>query len=369
MTPDGDADPAALRDRLAQLEQRLAAKTKVADVLIRRARHDQSGAQSSYKVFRDNVALQRVMGQQVTEIIELRRSVEAASREREHQLQSRHALERSLADAVKLEALGRLAGGIAHEINTPAQYVGDNLRFLAQSLVELAPVLDWFREQIGARADTALPDQVRSVDVDFLAREMVLAIDQSLDGMRHVATIVRSMKEFSHPGTKTKVLVDVNHALESALTVGRSEWKYVAESACEFDPDLPQIEAYPADLNQVFLNMIVNAAHAIEERHGKDNGLQGRLVLRTRQAEGSVGIEFEDNGCGMTPEVQARVFEPFFTTKPVGKGTGQGLNLVHQVIVDRHRGRIECSSQPGVGTRFVLWLPIKANEAVDGEAP
>jgi PAS domain S-box-containing protein len=266
----------------------------------------------------------------------------------------RRVMEGQLATAQKLESIGQLAAGIAHEINTPVQYVGDNLRFLQESMNDLRPLLDLCRT-------CALPeisDAVQEADLDYLQAEMPNAAAQAQEGISRVAHIVRAMKEFSHPGTTQKTATDLNRALDSTLTVAHNEWKYVADLVTDFDPSLPLIPCLAAEMNQVFLNMIVNAAHAISDVVGDGSLGKGTITVRTRLVAGCAEISFADTGCGMTDEVKARIFDPFFTTKPVGRGTGQGLAISHAVVVEKHRGRIAVETAPGRGTCFVICLPI-----------
>ncbi|MCG8588884.1 MAG: ATP-binding protein [Proteobacteria bacterium] len=181
--------------------------------------------------------------------------------------------------------------------------------------------------------------------------------------MKRVSEIVLAMKTFSHPGGKGKTLLDLNHALQSTATVSRSEWKYVAEMETRFDPSLPRVFCHPGELNQVFLNLIVNAAHAIADAVGDGAQGKGTITLTTRSEADGVVVEVADNGSGIPEEVRGRIFEPFFTTKGVGKGTGQGLAIAYSVVTDKHAGRIEVESQLGEGTCFRIWLP--SEEACD----
>ena len=270
---------------------------------------------------------------------------------------NRRVMEGQLAHAQKLESIGQLAAGIAHEINTPIQYVGDNTRFLQQSLAELAPMLE------ACRRPEINPEEIaqaaQDADLDYLMTEIPQALSQSLEGIERVAHIVRAMKDFSHPGTANKVMADLNRALDSTITVARNEWKYVAEVIQDFDPQMPLVPCLPADLNQVFLNMIVNAAHAIADVVGDGSQGKGIITVSTRREDDFwIQVRFSDTGTGMTPEVKARIFDPFFTTKEVGRGTGQGLSISHTVIVEKHGGTITVETAPGLGTTFTLRLPL-----------
>lgn len=268
----------------------------------------------------------------------------------------RRVLESQLAHAQKLESIGQLAAGIAHEINTPIQYVGDNTRFLQDALGDLFPLLEACRAAVPDPAGVA--SAAAAADLEYLLAEIPQALRQSLEGIARVSHIVRAMKDFSHPGTTSKVMTDLNRALDSTATVASNEWKYVADLVPDFDPTLPLVPCLPADLNQVFLNMIVNAAHAIGDVVGDGANSKGTITVSTRRVEAWVEVRFSDTGAGMTEEVKARIFDPFFTTKPVGRGTGQGLAISHAVVVEKHQGTIRVETALGVGTTFIIRLPL-----------
>ena len=199
---------------------------------------------------------------------------------------------------------------------------------------------------------------IQEADLEYLLEEMPKAIDQSLEGVHRVAKIVHAMKEFSHPGSEEKTAMDINRAIETTITVARNEWKYVAEVETCFDPQLPLVNCHAGEFNQVILNLLINAAHAI--RHVVGDGLdsKGSIRITTRQDSEWVEISIRDTGCGIPEAIQSRVFEPFFTTKPVGQGTGQGLALAHTTVVRRHNGRIWFETVAGKGTTFFIRLPI-----------
>lgn len=278
-------------------------------------------------------------------------------------VRERRALEAQLRQAQKLEGIGQLAAGIAHEINTPTQFVTDNLTFLRDSWKSAEQLLGHYR---GAIKDVtgALPAGIvadlqqaeKDCDLEFITKEVPLAIDQSLDGARRVAKIVRAMKEFSHPDSAEKTATDLNQAIESTITVARNEWKYVSEIVTQFNPSLPAVVCYPGDINQVVLNLIVNAAHAIREK--VKEGEKGKITVATRTCGDSVEISVADTGTGIPAAIQAKVFDPFFTTKEVGKGTGQGLALAYSVVVKKHGGKIWFETEMGNGTTFFFTLPV-----------
>ena len=203
--------------------------------------------------------------------------------------------------------------------------------------------------------------QVENSDLDYLMKEIPRALEQSLDGVQRVAKIIKGMKEFSHPGSEEKRAIDINKAIETTVTVARHEWKYVADVTTEFALDLPLVPCLIGEFNQVILNLIINAAHAIEAAIAQGLREKGEIVICTSRDGAWVQVAVKDNGIGMSPEVRSRVFEPFFTTKPLGKGTGQGLALAHAAIVNRHHGQLWFETEPRQGTTFFLRLPLEVN--------
>jgi PAS domain S-box-containing protein len=287
----------------------------------------------------------------------------------------RNRLEIELRHAQKLEAVGSLAAGIAHEINTPIQFVGDNNRFLRDASTSLLQVLEKYRRLRDQAAHEpalrALAQDVaeteKAVDSDFLIEEIPKAIVQSLDGVTRVATLVRAMKDFAHPDQKEKAAANINEALVSTLTVARNELKYVAEVETDFG-DLPDIVCNISELNQVFLNLLVNAAHAIADVK-QQTGVKGVVQIRTALEEGTVLISIADTGCGIPEDIRDKVFEPFFTTKSIGRGTGQGLAIARSVVVQRHGGTLTFTSEVDKGTTFFIRLPLNAKAQPAEENP
>jgi PAS domain S-box-containing protein len=275
-------------------------------------------------------------------------------------------LEAQLRQAQRLEAIGQLAAGIAHEINTPVQYVNDNVRFLEEAYGGVFALLARAEVLVqAAREADLLPDHVAAVDtaaqladVAYLETEVPAAIRQSLDGLVRIAEIVRSVKAFSHPGTGATTGVDLNRELANTSAVSRSEWKYVADVSTDFDAALPPVTCLTGELNQVFLNVLVNAAHAVADVVRARPGAKGAIAISTRRDGEWAEVRIRDTGDGIPEAVRPRVFDPFFTTKPVGQGTGQGLAIAHSVVVDKHGGTITFDTQLDVGTTFVIRLPI-----------
>jgi signal transduction histidine kinase len=281
-------------------------------------------------------------------------------------LAERAALEARLRQVRKLESVGQLAAGIAHEINTPTQYVGDNVRFLRDAFADLERLLETYAA-LGTAVRTGDPgvralaeeaeQQAATTDLAYLRQEIPDAIAQSLEGVRRIAKIVGAMREFSHPGVGEKTPVDLNRAVQNAVTVARSEWKYVADMVLELAPALPPVPCHPGEINQAILNVVVNAAHAIAAAGPRDR--PGTITVRTRRDGGWAEIAVTDTGTGIPPEIRARVFDLFFTTKDIGQGTGQGLALAHSSVT-RLGGTIGFETEVGQGTTFVIRLPLAA---------
>lgn len=269
-------------------------------------------------------------------------------------------MESQLKHAQKMEAIGQLAAGIAHEINTPSQFVGDNLNFIQDAMNDsfaYIGTLEKLLKQAGNdSAMTAMQNAHQEQDIEFLSEEVPQALEQSIDGISRISKIVSAMKEFSHPGLENKQKVDLNHAIESTVVVARNEWKYLADVHLEMADDLPMVNCFPGEINQTILNMIVNSAHAIEAKTAGED--KGNITITTSADDGQVVIEIADDGIGMEEHVRNRVFEHFFTTKEVGKGTGQGLSIAYSVIVEKHSGSLVVDSHPGDGSRFTITLPL-----------
>ncbi|MFV0347376.1 MAG: cache domain-containing protein [Halodesulfovibrio sp.] len=299
----------------------------------------------------------------------------------QNDISERGIMEAKLLQAQKLESIGLLAAGIAHEINTPAQFVGDNLRFIhdsADTLLSLVGDCCAMVDRAGAPArdmENFLSSWRKKADeegVDFLKEELPNAIAQSLEGMARISTIVRAMKEFSHPGRKEKQLANLNDALRNTLTVTRNEWKYVADVVLDLDESLPEVRCLLTEMNQVFMNIIINAAHAITEKLSREHvnrdsstgvlsvsGQKGIIHISSGVKDGKIYIRISDSGTGIMAEHQRMIFDPFFTTKEVGKGTGQGLAIARDVVTNKHGGTLDVESEPGKGATFIITLPVE----------
>lgn len=272
-------------------------------------------------------------------------------------------LERAVAQTNRLESIGQLAAGIAHEINTPVQFVSDNARFLGDAFAELLPALQRIVPALAlvdpAESLRELRVALTTVDLSFLVAEIPGAIAESREGLDRISQIVRAMKDFSHPGSG-RVETDINRAVESTVQVSRNEWKYVAELHLDLDPGVGLVPCFEGELKQVVLNIIVNASHAIAARREASGTTElGTITLCTERAGDTVSITIADNGTGMDDQVRRKIFDPFYTTKEVGKGTGQGLSMAHNTIVTKHGGQIDVQSAPGRGSTFVLSLPAR----------
>jgi signal transduction histidine kinase len=273
-------------------------------------------------------------------------------------------LESDLQQAQKLESVGRLASGVAHEINTPVQFITDNVHFLRDATVDLSNLIQALRTSNQSILDgtpslesaIAAQETEAAADLAYLLEDMPKAYKGCIDGLKRVADIVRSMKEFAHPDSTEMSDIDLNRAIESTLVIASNEYKYVAEVATNLG-EIPHVLCHAGEVNQAVLNIIVNAAHAIGDVV-KDTGGRGRITVSTRVDGAYVLISIADTGGGIPDHIRARVFDPFFTTKEVGKGTGQGLAIARSVLVDKHGGDLTLETTVGVGTTFHLRLPI-----------
>ncbi len=329
----------------------------------------------------DNVEL-RQMAHALAEKWVLQREVEAQVDNLESQVRQRtealeiayQALKKEMTEkkrvvdelslAQKLESVGRLASGIAHEINTPVQFVSDAVHFVQGAFNDTFPLLERYRALREAAAAGKVSEELINevveaeevAEVGFIKEQIPKALESAIDGLGRVATLVRSMKEFAHPDQTTKAAADINRALSTTLTIARNEYKYVAEIETAYG-EIPPILCHIGELNQVFLNVIVNASHAIAEAVAGTES-RGLIKVATRRDGEDVVIAISDTGSGIPEAIRSKIFDPFFTTKEVGKGTGQGLAIARSVVVDKHAGAITVESEVGRGTTFLIRLPI-----------
>jgi PAS domain S-box-containing protein len=260
-------------------------------------------------------------------------------------------LEFQILQSQKLESIGQLAAGVAHEINTPMQYIGDNLQYMKKKFGTLST----------AFGQTAPVNTV-------ILKEFPKAIDEAIEGVSRVTKIIRSMREFSHPGQEKQAMADINMAIDSTINISRNEWKYSAEMVFQPDPSLPNILCNSGELNQVFLNIIINATHAIQEKQERSgNKDKGTITIRTKYGDNYVAVQITDTGNGIPEKAQSRIFDPFFTTKAIGKGTGQGLFIARKVVAEKHGGSLTFTTIEGVGTTFNIILPVAGKPPVENK--
>lgn len=270
------------------------------------------------------------------------------------------------------QTLGKLAAGISHEINTPIQFISDNIHFLTDSLQQVFSLMDMYKglrdTAVGSSKSLSGDDFKQiieaeaEVDIDFLTDEIPKALEQSLEGMNRVLGIVTAMRDFSHVDDRSKSLADINKAMESTIVILRNELKYVAEVKTDFDPDLPMVMCSMDEISQVCMNLLINAAHSIADVIEKGTDQRGVITVTTSSKGGRVIISISDTGAGIADDVRKKIFEPFFTTKESGKGTGQGLAFARSIIVEKHNGDIELDTEVGKGTTFRICLPIESEE-------
>ena len=276
----------------------------------------------------------------------------------------RKKLEVELQQAQKLESVGRLASGIAHEINTPVQFVSDSVQFVRDAFQDMLALVGRYREMKDRTVAGTLSKEhleelhalEEAADLDYLVTQVPKALERAVEGLARVAMLVRSMKQFAHPDQKDKVSANLNEALATTLVIARSEYKYVANVETSFG-DIPPLLCHVSELNQAFLNIIVNAGHAIGE-FVAGTGALGIIRVATRREDDCIVVLISDTGAGIPAAIRDKIFDPFFTTKPVGKGTGQGLAIARSMVVDKHGGTISLDSEAGRGTSFTIRLPL-----------
>lgn len=279
-------------------------------------------------------------------------------------------LEQKLQQAQKLEAIGQLAAGVAHEINTPIQFIGGNLYFLQQTFGKLQQLLSSYEALVDELEQEQSPESAlrnitatgKAIKLAFLQEEIPHAFTEAIEGISRVTEIVQAMRSFSHPGIQARTPIDLNKAITDTLTIARNEWKSVAEVETDLDPDLPPVPCLSGELQQAILNLIINAAHAIGDVVSDGNSDRGTITVRTYHDEAWARVEIGDTGTGIPAAIQARIFDPFFTTKEVGKGTGQGLAIAHNIIANKHEGILTFETEADRGTTFCICLPLSTAE-------
>ncbi|MDR6445178.1 two-component system NtrC family sensor kinase [Paraburkholderia terricola] len=308
-------------------------------------------------------ALERTQLLMKQEIEERRRGQVELEREKEaqrrliDQLADAHV---KLLQSEKLASIGQLAAGVAHEINNPIGFVDSNLGTLkkwVRSLLDVMALQDSLLTGLDPESRARLDKARKDADLEYLIEDISVLIDESIEGTSRVRRIVQDLRDFSRAGSEDWCVVDLHAGLEATLNVVRNEMKYKAEVVKDYG-DLPSIECMPSQINQVLMNLLVNATQAISER--------GTIMIRTRRDGDGVSIAIADTGIGMSAEVQAKIFDPFYTTKPVGQGTGLGLSVSYG-IVEKHGGRIAVESKPGEGACFTVWLPLTQNRETTGQ--
>ncbi len=360
-----DLSSAELLLKVEALERKLKAREKTIRVLIQRVEAATTDGHSAFWVLEQNISLEKMIASRTLEINSQKEQLAQA-------LAELRGTQAKLLQAEKLQAIGQLAAGIAHEINTPTQYVSDNTVFAQRAVSGLLEAFAAAEAVVkAAKAASLEPELVQNAEktrakakFDYVAKQLPRALEQALEGLGRIGSIVHAMKEFSHPSGVEKRPANLREAIESTVAVARHEWKYVAEVEVNLDPDLPLVPILRNEFNQVILNLIVNAAHAIGEVTEGGATRKGKITITGQQHEETVELRVSDDGAGIPEAARPRVFEPFFTTKEVGKGTGQGLAIAYSVVVDKHRGNIFFETERGVGTTFVIRLPLERPHGV-----
>jgi len=326
---------------LEEMEEELKAQERTIAVLITAAERYQQNHGSAISLLHDNVALEKTVESRTRELESHRRELEQA-------LLELRSTQNELVQAQKLTAIGHLAAGIAHEINTPMQFINDNVSFLADAFQDLLAIAH-------GEEGSEEPD-----DLSYLREEVPRAIKQTQDGIQRVIGIVQAMKSFSHPSGGRKEMTDVHECLNSTALVAGNTWKYVADLELDYDLACPLVPLIRDEFNQVILNLLVNAADAIGDTLQAGAVSRGTITLRTRRLPRAVEVQVQDTGTGISESIRFKVFDPFFTTKGVGTGSGQGLAIAYAIIVGKHGGEIGVDSELGKGTTFWIRLPLEA---------
>ncbi|MGE0395084.1 MAG: nitrogen regulation protein NR(II) [Kofleriaceae bacterium] len=281
----------------------------------------------------------------------------------------RKRVEAELLASRHMALLGSLAAGVAHEINTPIQFVKDSVEFLSGAAEDLLKMIETVRDLHALVATNPQFDHIRAAaeaaeqraDLSYLEENVPPAFARCLDGLKQISKIVRSLKDFAHPSGEDVVAVDLNSLVESAITIAVNEYKLVADLHVELG-DLPPVYCHPTEIRQVVLNLLVNAAHAIADVV-KGTNRKGVITVATRMDGAGAVISVRDTGTGIPPAIRTRIFDPFFTTKEVGRGTGQGLSIAWSMVKEHHGGELTFETEVGQGTTFFVRLPMIAEAA------
>ena len=348
----------------AKLQYKLKAQQKTIQVLMDAAEQRTSKGLTAMELLTRNINLEQVIQQKTA-------SLRRQGDELKQALRDLKNTQAQLLQAQKLESVGQLAAGIAHEINTPAQFISSNIDFLEETFADVNRLVNALSDSVRKIAEGAeiglvageVEGLMEELDWEYLKDEIPTAIRQSKEGIKRVTSIVQAMKEFSHPGSREKEYYDLNQIIKTTITVARNEWKYSAEVETHLDETLPKVFCLADEIGQVILNMLINASHAIADKN-KQSLEKGVITISTRHYSGYVAIDIADTGGGIPEEIREKVFDPFFTTKGVGKGTGQGLAISHDVIEKKHDGKLSFASEMGKGTVFTIQLPIKSPQPV-----
>ena len=356
--------------RVADLERKLAAREKTIEVLIERQLNANVPQTTMLNTLEQSISLEKVVARKTQELARERAQLEQTL----FQLKS---AQTRLLQAQKMESIGQLAAGIAHEINTPTQFVSDNINFLRGSFAPLFQLLD-LAQAIGeaARYGAIAPGMISAfaaatneADLEFMREQIPMALDQSADGLARIATIVKAMKTFSHSSGEIIQPENLEAIVQTAVIVCQNEWKTVADLKIEVAPGMPLVPCLRDEIGQLVLNLVVNSGHAISARKADGDRIDGHISIAIGWSDQSAELRFTDNGAGIPEKIQSRVFDPFFTTKPVGVGTGQGLAIAYSTVVERHHGQITLESEVGRGTCFLVRLPLDPPVPLDAQGP
>ena len=356
--------------RIAYLERKLAAREKTIKVLIARQLEANVPQTTMLNTLEQSISLEKVVARKTQELARERAQLEEA-------LSQLKMAQTRLLQAQNMESICQLAAGIAHEINTPTQFVSDNVNFVRNSFAPLFRLLDLAQTIAGAAKSGAIAPGVISAfaaeteeaDLDFMREQIPMALDQSIDGIARIATIVKAMKNFSHSSGEVIQPENLETIVRTAVIVSQNEWKSVADLKIEVAPDLPLVPCLRDEIGQLVLNLVVNSAHAISARKAQGDPSDGHITIAIDCADQNAELRFTDNGAGIPEAIRNRVFDPFFTTKPVGVGTGQGLAIAYSTVVERHHGQITLESEVGIGTSFLVQLPLHSAAPSGAQRP